>query len=52
VILFPGSGRVVPEFNNKQLRELIEGNYRIVYRFESNELIEIARIHHSARHLK
>jgi len=29
---FPQSGRVVPEFDNKILRELIESNYRIIYR--------------------
>lgn len=31
LILFPNSGRVVPEFNLDTLRELIEGSYRIVY---------------------
>ena len=29
---FPNSGRVVPEFRNDKLRELIMGKYRIVYR--------------------
>jgi plasmid stabilization system protein ParE len=33
----------------KEIRELIEGNYRIVYRILNNELIEILTIHHSAR---
>lgn len=28
---FPRSGRVVSEFNSEIIRELIEGNYRIVY---------------------
>lgn len=46
---FPQSGRVVPEFDNERIRELIEGNYRIVYRIESNDLIGIVRIHHSAK---
>gem|GEM_PF-223299 len=31
---FPESGRIVPEINNKTIRELIYGNYRIVYRVE------------------
>jgi len=29
---FPGSGRVVPEFRRQDIREVLEGNYRIVYR--------------------
>lgn len=47
----PNSGRVVPEFNNELLRELIEGNYRIIYKLNSDS-IGIVRIHHSARQLK
>jgi toxin ParE1/3/4 len=45
----PESGRIVPELGIMQIRELIEGNYRIVYRLLSIELIEILTIHHSAR---
>ena len=45
----PESGRIVPELGIVQIRELIEGNYRIVYRLLNNELIEILTIHHSAR---
>ncbi len=45
----PESGRIVPELGKVQIRELIEGNYRIVYRLLNNELIEILTIHHSAR---
>lgn len=48
---FPRSGRVVPEFNLESLRELIEGNYRIIYQI-TPEKIAIVRIHHSARQLK
>ena len=48
LIEFPQSGRVVPEFNNESLRELIEGNYRIVYQLV-NETVEIVRIHHAAK---
>lgn len=48
---YPQSGRRVPEFNNEALRELIEGNYRIIYKI-SSEAIGIVRIHHSARQLK
>jgi toxin ParE1/3/4 len=48
---FPNSGRVVPEFNSEIIRELIEGNYRIVYQINSDN-IGIVRIHHSSRELK
>lgn len=48
---FPTSGRIVPEFGNENIRELIEGNYRIVYKIKPNH-IGIVRIHHAARQLK
>ena len=35
---FPESGRVVPEIDNKNIRELIYGNYRIIYRIEEKRL--------------
>ena len=45
----PLAGRVVPEFNNRNIRELIRGNYRIVYKLVSDINIDIITIHHSAR---
>ena len=47
----PNSGRVVPEFNNETTRELIEGNYRIIYKMKQ-DLIAIVRVHHSAQQLR
>lgn len=47
---FPKSGRVVPEFGNENLRELIIKNYRIIYRIQK-DFIGVARIHHSARNI-
>ena len=35
---FPESGRVVPETNNNTIRELIYGNYRIIYRIEEKRV--------------
>ena len=35
----PGSGRVVPEFNDSDIREVIVGDYRIVYRVERGEVV-------------
>lgn len=49
--VFPNSGRTVPEFNNTSIRELIEGNYRLVYKVENAE-VTILRFHNSARLLK
>jgi len=31
LLLFPESGRVVPEYNQKDMREIIFQNYRIVH---------------------
>lgn len=41
----PEIGRVVPEIKNDQFRELIYGNYRIIYRIEK-EQISILTIRH------
>jgi len=45
---FPELGRVVPEIGDKTVRELILGNYRIIYRLHS-EAVEVLTIHHGAR---
>ncbi|MEI6148853.1 MAG: type II toxin-antitoxin system RelE/ParE family toxin [bacterium] len=45
---FPRSGRVVPEIGNPAVREIILGNYRIVYRVRK-EVVEILAIYHGAR---
>lgn len=47
----PQIGRVVPEFEDESIRELTEGNYRIVY-FVLNQDETILRVHHTARLLK
>jgi plasmid stabilization system protein ParE len=49
---FPQSGRIVPEKNEENVRELIEGSYRIIYEIASEYLIYILTIYHSARDLK
>jgi toxin ParE1/3/4 len=41
----PEIGRVVPEIKNDQFRELIYGNYRIIYRIEKKQ-ISILTIRH------
>lgn len=44
----PLSGRVVPEVGDESLREVIHGNYRIVYRLRHG-VVEIATVFHGAR---
>ena len=51
LLTHPKSGRVVPEFDIETIRELIEGNYRIVYK-NNQEIVSILRVHHSARLMK
>ncbi len=47
---FPEFGRIVPEYRNENIREIIFHPYRIVYRVDHDrKLCEIARIWHSAR---
>ena len=41
----PEIGRVVPEIRNDQFRELIYGNYRVIYRIEKTQ-ISILTIRH------
>jgi len=49
---FPNSGRVVPEYEDENLKELILGNYRIIYRISSVNRIDIVTVHHSAKTLR
>ncbi len=47
---FPELGRIVPEYRNDDIREIVFRPYRLVYRVNhENELCEIARVWHSAR---
>lgn len=47
---FPESGRVVPERNDQQLREVIVTPYRVVYRIRP-EVVEIATVFRASRML-
>jgi toxin ParE1/3/4 len=49
---FPYSGRIVPEINNKDVREIISGNYRIIYKIVSSDRIDILTVHNSNRMIK
>jgi addiction module RelE/StbE family toxin len=45
------SGKIVSEMDKQNIRELIEGNYRIIYLIINDERIDILTVHHSARDL-
>ncbi|MEK7250186.1 MAG: type II toxin-antitoxin system RelE/ParE family toxin [Bacteroidota bacterium] len=47
LLKFPRSGRIVPEFNDPVIREVIHGSHRIVYRILETH-IDIVTVHHSA----
>lgn len=47
---FPESGRVVPEFGERTIREVIRRPCRIVYRVRSEvRQVEVVRVWHAAR---
>lgn len=48
----PKAGRIVPEIEDEFIRELILGNYRIIYRIVSTKRIDIMTVHHSMRRLE
>lgn len=42
-------GKEVEEIGNPTIREIIEGNYRIIYKVLSDKEVVVLTIHHSAR---
>jgi toxin ParE1/3/4 len=42
---FPRSGRMVPEFGDENVRELIVYSYRVIYRIHEQEAVIAAVIH-------
>jgi toxin ParE1/3/4 len=47
IATFPLSGRKVPEYELNEIRELIEGSYRIIYLVDHDQIAVLAVIHHS-----
>jgi toxin ParE1/3/4 len=46
----PELGRIVPEFEDPEIREIIVRSYRIVYRLDgSRNVVEVIRFWHAAR---
>jgi plasmid stabilization system protein ParE len=48
LIPFPQSGRVVPERDEGEIREIIVGGFRVVYRVREG-LVEVATVFRSSR---
>ena len=51
---FPHSGRIVPEFCETSIREIIHGSYRIIYKVNDSSCFVVSVIHASRdimRHL-
>lgn len=46
---FPLSGRVVPEYGNPAIREVVVRPYRVVYRIVSEDTVHVLTVHHAAR---
>ena len=42
---FPANGRVVPELRKAELREVLHGRYRIIYRIEPDQVFVISVRH-------
>jgi len=49
----PRIGRMVPEMGRKdKFREIIYGNYRIIYKITSTLTVHILTVHHSSKRLR
>ncbi len=49
LMTYPNIGRIVPEFEDENIRELIHGNYRIVYQLIDEFRIDILTVNNCAR---
>jgi len=56
IVLFPESGRMIPESSETAKREILVGNYRVLYRLGSDPIWIVAIVHGRrllpVRHLK
>ena len=51
VAAFPRSGRIVPEYEIDEVRQVIEGSYRIIYLIKEDQIEVLAIIHTSRKGL-
>jgi len=42
---FPYSGKIVQEYRNHNVREIVEGSYRIIYNIKKNQIDILSIIH-------
>jgi toxin ParE1/3/4 len=47
---FPRLGRIVPELEIENIREIIVGSYRVIYRIREDD-VQLLTVHHGARPL-
>ena len=36
---FPQSGRVVPEIKRNEIREIVQGSYRVIYKIQETQIL-------------
>ncbi len=51
LVNFPQSGRMAPQFKDGHTRELVCGNYSLIYRIQSMDTVVISRIQNNAKPL-
>ncbi len=50
ILAFPRSGPAVPEYEHDDVRQMVEGSYRIIYLIkESEDRIEVLAVIHTSR---
>ena len=52
ITTFPLSGRMVPEYEMEQIREVLEGPYRIIYYIKPDQIDVLAVLHCSQNLLR
>jgi plasmid stabilization system protein ParE len=50
LVSYPRSGRIVPELGIENIREIVVGNYRVIYRIRRDD-VNLLTLHHGARFL-
>jgi toxin ParE1/3/4 len=51
IVIFPMSGRIVPEIEEENVREKFYKSYRIIYRINTDNTVDVLRVFHQAQEL-